>query len=155
MLVENACVELAEKSGLFFQRDETVVPAVSALRAPEITEQIINLGVNTYSQACGVLTEDEIAEIMDDLKIMSLLFDYGLEIAPRTKPNVINMDKLIAYGNQINSKLGSINIPEEKIHQIRLAAHKKILDEQLAERNTMEQNHMSAGEAAPGGGTGD
>ena len=153
MNIENACVEIADRSGVSFRSGDFVAPAVSALRDARVTEQIMSLGVNSFSQACGVLSENEISEIIKDPKLMAILFDYGLEVAPRTEQeNVINIDELVAYGRTVDDKLGSFRIPEESIYPIRMAAQKRIvIQEQLAERNT-SGHHAPVGVDVPGDG---
>ena len=147
MSMDNVFLDLADQSGLSFQRGEVVLGAASALRSSEVANNILGLGINSLHYASrGFFDGNAIDDI--DPALLFVLFDYGLDMAPRTEnEDVVNMDELGAYCKKMNETLGSVTIPKEKIDQIRLVAQKRfVLEEQLANLASPEN------QGAPEGG---
>jgi len=132
--VENAFLDLASESGTSFQLGEVVVPAVSALRSPDVARDLIGLGAITLNAASpGVFDKTDAS---DGASLMAVLFDYAIEVAPRTpgEESTIDVAGLGAHVSYMRETFGDIEISPELITMIGQHAQMRINLETLAAR---------------------
>lgn len=130
--MDNAFCEIASKSGASFQLQDINASAVSALRSEQVANDIIQLGAITMNIAApGLLNRVRFEE--EEL-LSAVLFDYALEVAPRTTgdENVIDVSALSDHVNYMRAEFGVVDISPEFITRIRHSAQVQFNLEQLS-----------------------
>lgn len=127
-----AFIKAAEKSGASFQLGDVVAPAVSAMRSPDVARDVMSLGAITLkASAPGFLEETEAS---DGTKLMVVLFDYAMEVAPRVEgdQNVIDVAALSNHANYMRNTFGDVEVSSALIARMGQVAQIQINMNKLA-----------------------
>jgi hypothetical protein len=136
--VEQVFLDLASKSGTSFQLGNVVTPAMSAMRSPDVTRDLLSLGSITLNVAAPGIFDK--VDITDGAPLLFTVFDYALEVAPRSPEdeNMIDVASLGAHAAFLRETFGDVDISPALITKIGQHAQFNINVqknlEQLAER---------------------
>lgn len=129
--MEEIFLDLAQKSGTSFRLGGVVAPAVSALRSPDVARDILSLGSITMNiTSPGVF---DAVEATDGAPLMAVLFDYALEVAPRTEDDeqIIDVALLNQHVTFMRNTFGDVEIAPDLVTRIGQFAQMRINLEQL------------------------
>lgn len=136
--MEKIFIDLAIESGTSFQLGDLTLSALSALRSPEVTSDLLSIGTISLNIAApGVF---DVIDMADGTSVMATVFDYALEVAPRSdgSKKIIDVGVLSRHAALMRAEFGDVEISAELIKSIGQHAQMQINFNDLEPQDHLE-----------------